>query len=61
MLFYPARDENPKRDKGVFVEECEHAVDEFPNFVFIFALVQAVDDDEEWMTSQRSNGATIGS
>ncbi|KAJ2933036.1 hypothetical protein H1R20_g4017, partial [Candolleomyces eurysporus] len=51
VLLHPARDENPKRNQGVFVEEGEHTVDKLLNLVFIFALVQAIDDDKERVTS----------
>ena len=50
MSLDPARDENTKWNGGIFVEECEHAVDQVADFFFIFALVQAVDDDEKWMS-----------
>ncbi|KAJ2934044.1 hypothetical protein H1R20_g3055, partial [Candolleomyces eurysporus] len=58
VLFHPARDEDTKKNERVFVEEGERAVDKLLDLVFISALIQAVDDDEEWVTCQRSNWAT---
>ena len=52
VLFYPARDEHAKGNEGMFIEECKHAVDKVSNLVFILALVQAINDDEEWMACQ---------
>jgi hypothetical protein len=39
VLFHPARDENPKRNDGVFVEEGEHAVNKLLNLLFVLAFV----------------------
>ncbi|KAJ2921377.1 hypothetical protein H1R20_g15716, partial [Candolleomyces eurysporus] len=47
VLFDSTGDEDSERDSRVFLEECKHVVDELLYASPIFALIEAVDDDDE--------------